>query len=156
MPSTSDFEKDIRAAIPLLRLDPHSADVMLTRIHRRARRAGDRKAAFWALQLLQMLVGVTGREPERYVKICREVVREDPRRPMSWVFLGTAEQALGKTRAAITAFHRALELAKHDRETAETARRCLEEAGVAPSASRADGKKRPPARVTRRRARSRA
>lgn len=125
-----DFEKDIRAAIPLLRIDPRSADVMLTRIARRARKAGDRRATIWALQLLQMLIGVTAREPLRYAKICREVVREDPKRAMSWVFLGSAEEALGRTRAAESAWREALARAKRDPETAAIARKCLAELGV--------------------------
>lgn len=123
----SEFEKDIRAAIPLLRVDPASADRMLVKIHRRAKRARDTRASLWALQLLQMLVGVTGRDPERYVRICREVVRVDPRRAMSWVFLGSAEGAVGRERAAAEAFREAITLSRRDPETARCARQCLEE-----------------------------
>ncbi len=123
----SRFEKDIQSAIPLIRIDPHSADAMLTRIHQRARRAGDRKASLWSLQLLQMLVGVTGREPKRYVKICRDVAKETPKQPMSYIFLGSAEESNGNVRGAIAAFERALALAAGDRETATLARKSLEQ-----------------------------
>src|SRR3954470_12206225 len=115
----SRFEKDIQSAIPLIRVDPHSADVMLTRIHTRARRAGDRKAALWALQLLQMLVGVSGDE-KRYLKICREIVRQDGR-PMSWIFLGEAEVGMGNKKGAIAAFAHAFADAGSDKETASLA-----------------------------------
>jgi hypothetical protein len=125
----SPFQKDIEAAIPLLRVDPHSADKMLSKIHARARKAGDRRASLWSLRLLQMLVGVMGRDPRRYAKLCREVAREAPAQPMSHVFLGSAEEALGKRTAATAAFRRALTLSKNDPETASCARECLARLG---------------------------
>ena len=149
----SRFEKDIQSAIPLIRIDPHSADAMLTRIHQRARRAGDRKASLWSLQLLQMLVGVTGREPKRYVKICRDVAKETPKQPMSYIFLGSAEESNGNVRGAIAAFERALALAGGDRETATLARKSLEQLDA--PVPRAKSKAKPKAKVVAKAARSR-
>ena len=131
----SRFEKDIQSAIPLIRIDPHSADTMLTRIHARARRAGDRKAALWSLQLLQMLVGVGGEDPKRYLKICREIVKQDGR-PMSWVFLGEAEVGMGNKKGAIAAFARAFADSGSDKETASLASDALTQLGAKPVAAK--------------------
>jgi predicted Zn-dependent protease len=151
----SRFEKDIQSAIPLIRVDPHSADVMLTRIHTRARRAGDRKAALWALQLLQMLVGVSGDDAKRYLKICKEIARQDGR-PMSWVFLGEAEIGMGNKKGAIAAFARAYADAGNDKETASLASDALTQLGAPPKANGEKAPAKPAKRPAKKKAARRA
>lgn len=111
----SAFEGEIHEAIVLACTDMPGADERLSRSLERAREAGDHLAVVACLKALSVIASVTGRDGDRWLSICRDLVREDPENPSNWICLGNAEESGGHLETAASAYTKALDLSKDPR-----------------------------------------